>query len=577
MANLRSTPGEEAAPRSAPELIVVTRPEAGIRASAGGIESTAGASVGDLEEILASHHARIEPLFTGDAGGAPDAQVRFGAGEGSTEPMGRYYHVAAPDEDLEELADELRKLPTVETAYVKPPAEPAVVTTASPSEILERVEATMREAALNRMAPAPSSPPAASPDFTSRQDYLDPAPVGIDAAYAWGLPGGRGTGIRVIDCEWGWRFDHEDLAQNSLGLVAGSNHSSTNHGTAVIAEIGGDQNAFGCTGIAPEAKVGASSFTNQPTATAIRNAADALSAGDVILLEIHRPGPNATGQGQKGYIAVEWWPDDFLAIRYAVDKGVVVVEAAGNGWEDLDAAVYDTGPGFPSWWKNPFRTTNPSSGAVVVGAGSPPSGTHGRTTSPWNLPYVDRARCGFSNWGSRVDAQGWGWEVTTCGYGDLQGGSDPRRWYTDTFSGTSSASPIVTGALACVQGALKARSMPLLTSERARQLLRSTGSPQQAAPGRPVSQRIGNRPNLRQLIPAAMRQWVRNVTIRHTYALFTTQGAWVYINGFGWRRVKTGSADGVSNVFAVCVRAQGAATPVDLYIDDQHLYNALVR
>ena len=32
-----------------------------------------------------------------------------------------------------------------------------------------------------------------------------------------------------------------------------------------------------------------------------------------MLLEIHRGGPNANGQGQFGYIAVEWWPDDLAA------------------------------------------------------------------------------------------------------------------------------------------------------------------------------------------------------------------------------------------------------------------------
>jgi hypothetical protein len=40
--------------------------------------------------------------------------------------------------------------------------------------------------------------------------------------------------------------------------------------------------------------------------------------------------------------------------------------------------------------------------------------------------------------------------------------------------------------------------------------LRATGSPQQDAPGRPATERIGNRPNLRQLIPLALQnaQWV---------------------------------------------------------------------
>jgi hypothetical protein len=100
-----------------------------------------------------------------------------------------------------------------------------------------------------------------------------------------------------------------------------------------------------------------------------------------------------------------------------------------------------------------------------------------------------------------VDAQGWGREVTTTGYGNLQGGTNEDVWYTDTFSGTSSASPIVVGALAAVQGMLQAAGRPLMTPASARRCLRSTGSPQQDAPGRPLTQRIGNRPD----IPALYR------------------------------------------------------------------------
>jgi hypothetical protein len=58
----------------------------------------------------------------------------------------------------------------------------------------------------------------------------------------------------------------------------------------------------------------------------------------------------------------------------------------------------------------------------------------------------------------------------------------------------------VVGALACVRGNRRARGLAPLTPSQARQRLRTTGSPQQDAPGRPRTQRIGNRPNLRQLI-----------------------------------------------------------------------------
>jgi len=49
---------------------------------------------------------------------------------------------------------------------------------------------------------------------------------------------------------------------------------------------------------------------------------------------------------------MEFWPDNFLALKMATEKGIIVVEAAGNGAENLDDPIYNrTPPGFPSWWK----------------------------------------------------------------------------------------------------------------------------------------------------------------------------------------------------------------------------------
>jgi hypothetical protein len=244
------------------------------------------------------------------------------------------------------------------------------------------------------------------------------------------------------------------------------------------------------------------------------------------LLEIHRPGPKTPSppQGQLGFIAIEWWPDDFAAIRYAVNKGIIVVEAAGNGFQNLDDAIYSTPQsGFPATWTNPFNPANPSSGAVLVGAGAPPPNTHGTN---WG---ADRSRLDFSNYGARLDAHGWGREVTSTGYGDLQGGMNSDLWYTNRFSGTSSASPIVVGALACIQGALRAAGRIPLTPARAREVLRAYGSAQQDEPGRPATQRIGNRPDLAQMIPAviaAVAPWTGvqfhgNVAANQTTCWFT--------------------------------------------------------
>ncbi|MDQ0824577.1 hypothetical protein QFZ60_000750 [Arthrobacter sp. B2I5] len=168
------------------------------------------------------------------------------------------------------------------------------------------------------MVPRPEEPAAATPDFTSRQGYLDPAPAGVDARFAWTIAGGRGARIRIVDCEHGWLFDHEDLLANNGGIVSGSNNASNDHGTAVFGILGGDRDTKGVTGIAADAWLAASSWTNQAAATAITEAADELRPGDFLLLEGQLGGPKHTNPNSDiGLIALEWWPDLFAAIRAA--------------------------------------------------------------------------------------------------------------------------------------------------------------------------------------------------------------------------------------------------------------------
>jgi serine protease len=212
-----------------------------------------------------------------------------------------------------------------------------------------------------------------------------------------------------------------------------------------------------------------------PTAEAIDNAAEALRPGDVLLIELQGGGPRGR------YLPMEYWDDNFDAIQAATARGVVVIEAAGNGAENLDHRAYG----------GKLTRESRDSGAIMVGAGGPPRDG-----------FEDRARLDFSNYGSRLDVQGWGRKVATVDYGDLQRCADAGdtrytdRHYTGEFAGTSSASPIVAGAAILLQSYAKQQGR-LLSPHEIRDILTETGTPQTSDPAK----HIGPRPDLARALP----------------------------------------------------------------------------
>lgn len=387
----------------------------------------------------------------------------------------------------------------VEVSIATGRLEPAV----GPSEEEETSVRSGQEA--SHTEPTPKEEASVStPDLSVRQGYLDGAPGGIDARYAWTVPGGSGEGVSIILIGVDWCLSHEALLKHQGGRIGAQadNVQARNYGTALLGIIGGSRDSFGVAGICPEANVRAISTLTLATDKAIGLATEMLNPGDIIFVGSHRPGPKFDFQvrnDQFGYIAAEWWPEELAAIKDATGRGLIVVEPSGNGSGDLDEPVYKYGlPGFPSGWANPFDRTECDSGSIIVGAGTPPPGIHGYDHGP------DRSRLAFSNYGSVVDVQGWGREVTTTGYGDLQGGTDETKWYTDSFSGTGAAAAMVVGAIACIQGVLRSQGKSPLSPKEARELLRNLGSDQQDIAERPHTQRIGPRPDLRRLIAANM-------------------------------------------------------------------------
>ncbi len=64
---------------------------------------------------------------------------------------------------------------------------------------------SVQEAYIDQAAPDPVVNAVDDPRSVN-QGYLDPAPDGIDAEYAWTFTGGDGAGQRFIDLERGWTW-----------------------------------------------------------------------------------------------------------------------------------------------------------------------------------------------------------------------------------------------------------------------------------------------------------------------------------------------------------------------------------
>jgi Subtilase family len=323
------------------------------------------------------------------------------------------------------------------------------------------------------------------------QGYLDAAPLGLDVRHAWTLPGGHGENVRIVDIEYNWNLDHNDLLAATSGLflyVKGVNplsdrvidEGNRNHGTAVIGELVAAPDGVGVTGIAYGAKLGLVNplidGTVADIAGAIRRAAARMDAGDVMLLEQQSvAGPRFDLATGRGLVPIEYETKIFQEIKNATAKGIVVVESSGNGFENLDHSAYN----------GAFDRNKRDSGAIIVGAGLPEGGIYGEGP--------DRTRTDESNYGSCVDVQGWGRAVTTTGFGDLRHEQGENNWYTIDFGATSGAAAMVAGAAALIQSIRKERGLAPLSPRDLRQLLVCTGSPQKGDLG----EHIGPRPNIR--------------------------------------------------------------------------------
>jgi len=321
----------------------------------------------------------------------------------------------------------------------------------------------------------PIAPPGdlapATPNYETNQTYLDANP-GVNMRYAWGL-GLTGSGIRIRDIEYGFNKNHEELVDRNafiapgMTISTGATPSYTEHGTSVFGIMYADKGIYGVSGMAYDATEMVLfpewMQTGYNRVNAVTQAIANSVAGDVIVYEMQ-----AYGQGGN-FVPAEFDNPVWDLTKAATDAGIIIVEAAANGNQNLDSAYYAS------------YMARGNSGAIIVGGG---------------IPDISHNRISYSTYGSRIDVQGWANNVRACGTGDfIMIGGDFNQSYTN-FSGTSSATPIVASCVVVLQSYYHGLTGLYMTGTQMRQLLQQTGIPQ----GTSVAGNIGPLPDMQAAI-----------------------------------------------------------------------------
>lgn len=296
--------------------------------------------------------------------------------------------------------------------------------------------------------------------------------IDVAVAYQDGAPpplDGEGTRIAII--EFAAFVNHEDfilsgpatdptrpfdgpllstprvIAEEGPTIVLTDNDNAQ-HGTACLGQVVAADNGLGVTGIAKNAQgyfFPIVSFEEGFRAqNAIINCFQQFRAGDIVNHSWGSP-PDLPLPSQEQY---------YTLLALGSDLGITTFCSAGNS----DCPIQPQ-PG------------EVDCNAVVVGAAYPGTrNPNAQACLAWNACLGRTIRCGFSNYSgedglSEVHVSGWGSYVATVGTlgqpiavydHDLPPGADPfeanqLRTYTQTFNGTSSASPTVAGAAALLQ------------------------------------------------------------------------------------------------------------------------------
>ncbi|QXH49268.1 S8 family serine peptidase [Pseudomonas fakonensis] len=321
-----------------------------------------------------------------------------------------------------------------------------------------------------------------TPDFEALQTYLD-APgsksQGLNIRVAWQQQV-TGKGGRIHFTDGGLFPNHEDLHGNpNLIVVNETPNDDPRHGTASTGIMLAVKNGRGMTGISHDSELFL--YDNRAKdslggSQVLKDLLHQVLPGDIVGINRQTANPQVLGTFLPAVHDRAWWD----VIRQLSQRGAVVVVAAANGAAQGDSGkgtVQNQGVDLAQW---PYFSDHGDADAILVGA------CHSWDGKPHQ----------YSNYNYRYRMlNAWGDSVATLSYGALQDKTGDDRDYTGTYGGTSSATPLVTGALSLVQSYAMTQHHVYLDANQMHLLIMASGYDDATLPLTDVLP-MGARPNV---------------------------------------------------------------------------------
>ncbi|MFJ4441000.1 S8 family serine peptidase [Pseudomonas sp. NPDC089422] len=322
----------------------------------------------------------------------------------------------------------------------------------------------------------------ATPDFENLQHYLD-APggrwQGLNVRRAWGRQV-TGKGARIHFSDGGLFPNHEDLRGNpNLKIVTRQPNKDPKHGTASAGILVATANGTGVTGISRDSELFL--YDNRATDAAgstltVKDLLRHVEPGDIVGINRQTANPKDLSTFLPSVHDVLW--ADMM--HSLVQRGAVLVAAACNGSGRTDANHGTVAGHGVDLSQHRNFDDHGDVGAILVGA-----------CQSWDgKPHV------YSNYNYRYRMlNAWGDSVVTLAYGELQNREGEDEDYTDRYAGTSSATPLVAGALSLIQSYAMEQHHIYLNADQMHLLVMASGYGDATLPDTEVLP-MGARPNV---------------------------------------------------------------------------------